>query len=254
MQRAFVVAVKSLRSHIEGKDVLVFGTLMDPFVEVVMLAMGGARRVVSVDQTPYRTTDARIVSLTPREFWRCVGRRQRQCPAYVPELFHIPRTFHVVVAYSVVQHDGLGRYGDALDAFGDVKLMWELRSLLAPGPSSLLLLGVPLGNDCVVFNRHRVYGRRRLPLLLLGYEVYQAHGFDLEVSDYALGMTFGQSWAHDNRCLGGSQRIPLLVLQKSATDLSPTDVPGSSARRLPAAATRSWFRVPGLAGPYPLHT
>jgi SAM-dependent methyltransferase len=55
----------------------------------------------------------------------------------------------------VVEHIGLGRYGDALDPEGDLKAMGELRRVLAPGGQ--LLLVVPVGRPRVVFNAHRVY-------------------------------------------------------------------------------------------------
>jgi SAM-dependent methyltransferase len=56
----------------------------------------------------------------------------------------------------VVEHVGLGRYGDPLDPDGDLKAMAELARVLAPGGS--LLFVVPVGRPRVVFNAHRVYG------------------------------------------------------------------------------------------------
>ncbi len=55
----------------------------------------------------------------------------------------------------VVEHVGLGRYCDPLDPDGDLKAMAELRRVLAPGGS--LLLVVPVGRARVAFNAHRVY-------------------------------------------------------------------------------------------------
>ena len=56
----------------------------------------------------------------------------------------------------VVEHVGLGRYGDALDPDGDLKAMAELKRVLAPGGS--LLFVVPVGEPRVQFNAHRIYG------------------------------------------------------------------------------------------------
>jgi SAM-dependent methyltransferase len=56
----------------------------------------------------------------------------------------------------VVEHVGLGRYGDPLDPNGDLKAMKELIRVLAPGGD--LLFVVPVGQPRVMFNAHRIYG------------------------------------------------------------------------------------------------
>jgi hypothetical protein len=55
----------------------------------------------------------------------------------------------------VVEHIGLGRYGDALDPDGDAKAMSELLRVLAPGGH--LLFVVPVGRPRIHFNAHRIY-------------------------------------------------------------------------------------------------
>lgn len=55
----------------------------------------------------------------------------------------------------VVEHVGLGRYGDPLNANGDLKAIAELKRVLAPGGD--LLFVVPVGKPKVAFNAHRVY-------------------------------------------------------------------------------------------------
>lgn len=55
----------------------------------------------------------------------------------------------------VVEHVGLGRYGDPVDPEGDLKAMAELQRVLAPGGS--LLFVVPVGKPRVAFNAHRIY-------------------------------------------------------------------------------------------------
>jgi hypothetical protein len=55
----------------------------------------------------------------------------------------------------VIEHIGLGRYGDPLDPDGDLKSMAELQRVLAPGGT--LLFVVPIGKPVIRFNAHRIY-------------------------------------------------------------------------------------------------
>lgn len=55
----------------------------------------------------------------------------------------------------VVEHVGLGRYGDPLDPDGDLKAMAELKRVCAPGGT--LLFVVPVGQPKLMFNAHRIY-------------------------------------------------------------------------------------------------
>lgn len=55
----------------------------------------------------------------------------------------------------VVEHVGLGRYGDPLDPDGDLKAMAELERVLAEEGS--LLFVVPIGLPKIMFNAHQVY-------------------------------------------------------------------------------------------------
>jgi len=55
----------------------------------------------------------------------------------------------------VVEHVGLGRYGDPLDPDADLKAVAELKRVLAPGGS--LLFVVPVGKPKIAFNAHRIY-------------------------------------------------------------------------------------------------
>ncbi len=55
-----------------------------------------------------------------------------------------------------IEHIGLGRYGDEIDPFGDIKAIKEIKRVLSPGGN--LLLVVPVGSEeIVMFNAHRIY-------------------------------------------------------------------------------------------------
>ena len=60
----------------------------------------------------------------------------------------------------VIEHIGLGRYGDPLDPLGDQKAMAELQRVIAPGGS--LLLVVPVGKSQIMFNAHRIYSPQQI--------------------------------------------------------------------------------------------
>lgn len=60
----------------------------------------------------------------------------------------------------VVEHVGLGRYGDPLDPQGDLKAMAELKRVLAPG--GLLLFVVPVGTPRIMYNAHRIYSYQQV--------------------------------------------------------------------------------------------
>ncbi|MFQ5509986.1 MAG: DUF268 domain-containing protein [Leptospirillia bacterium] len=55
----------------------------------------------------------------------------------------------------VVEHIGLGRYGDTMDPDGDLTAISELKRVTTPGGS--LLFVVPVGRPRIQFNAHRVY-------------------------------------------------------------------------------------------------
>ncbi|MCC6509491.1 MAG: DUF268 domain-containing protein, partial [Pirellulaceae bacterium] len=54
-----------------------------------------------------------------------------------------------------IEHIGLGRYGDPLDAEGDRRALHELQRVVAPGGS--LLVVVPVGKPRIQYNAHRIY-------------------------------------------------------------------------------------------------
>lgn len=79
-----------------------------------------------------------------------------QCEA--ADLLSLPFAEKEIVSAScmhVMEHIGLGRYGDPLDPDGDRKAMRELIRVLAPRGN--LMFVVPIGKPHIEFNAHRVY-------------------------------------------------------------------------------------------------
>jgi len=55
----------------------------------------------------------------------------------------------------VIEHVGLGRYGDSLDPKGSVRAAQELQRVIAPGGH--LFLSTPVGRKRTCFNAHRIH-------------------------------------------------------------------------------------------------
>jgi len=79
------------------------------------------------------------------------------------------RSVHSLSCMHVVEHVGLGRYGDALNPDGDLLAASELSRVLAVGGE--LLAVVPIGRPRVVFNAHRVYSLEHVLSMFSGLEL-----------------------------------------------------------------------------------
>jgi SAM-dependent methyltransferase len=80
----------------------------------------------------------------------------------------------------VVEHVGLGRYGEPLDPDGDMKAIKELMRVLKTGGN--LLFVVPIGQPRIQFNAHRIYD----------YEQIIAHFSDYQVVQFAMVNDHGE--------------------------------------------------------------
>jgi SAM-dependent methyltransferase len=80
-------------------------------------------------------------------------------------------SFPSVSCMHVVEHVGLGRYGDALDPDGDGKAMRELSRVVAP--NGRLLFVVPVGRPRICFNAHRIYSYEQIIAAFSGLELVE---------------------------------------------------------------------------------
>lgn len=90
-----------------------------------------------------------------------------------------PIQFDIAFSISSFEHDGLGRYGDPLNPNADIQAMQKMKRILKR--DGLLFLSIPVGEDKLVWNAHRIYGRTRLPNLLQGWEILDIFGFDQNI-------------------------------------------------------------------------
>jgi len=138
---------------VRAKSVGVLGSTK-PRYEGVVLSRGG--HPVTIEYNKIISQDSRLEVMT------------------VDEYDANPRLFDVLISISSFEHDGLGRYGDPIDPFGDIKAMEKCKKMLKP--NGILFLAVPVGPDCLVWNAHRIYGKIRMPMLLKGWRILGYYG------------------------------------------------------------------------------
>jgi Caenorhabditis protein of unknown function, DUF268 len=138
---------------INGKNVLIFGSVY-PQYEAFCLNAGAYPVTIEYN---VRCSDCdEIAFFTPAQFDA------------------LARKGEAAISISSFEHDGLGRYGDPVDPEGDLKAMRKLLTQIEPG--GLAFVSVPIGRDALVWNAHRIYGPRRLPLLLRDWDVLACFG------------------------------------------------------------------------------
>ena len=145
------------------------------------------------------------------------------------------KRFDLIVSFSGLEHDGLGRYGDPLHPEGDLAAMSEIRAFLAP--RGLLLLGIPTNSyDDICWPNMRIYGPSRLPRMLEGFEMV---GRVWNGSVVSGGLEASQSWpplfVNELKLLRW-QHQHVLVLRRTGDDEA------DEARKLAAAGRDARLR------------
>lgn len=92
----------------------------------------------------------------------------------------------------VVEHMGLGRYGDEIDPDGDLKAIAELKRVLRGD----LLFVVPVGNPQLKFNAHRIYS----------YSQVMSYFEDLELVEFSLIPDVGEIIANATESTADEQK------------------------------------------------
>jgi hypothetical protein len=139
---------------IKGLEVAIIGS-EKPRYEALCLANGA--RPVTIEYSVIPTNDSRLEITTPAR------------------VFGSGRKFDAAISLSTYEHSGLGRYGDPVDPEGDLTAMAQLKTVVKKG--GIAYIAVPVGQEAVFFNLHRIYGSKRLALLHQGWEVLGSFGF-----------------------------------------------------------------------------
>jgi SAM-dependent methyltransferase len=130
---ARVVAQLSPSKHIDISSYTYFSTLLSAFVPVEFY--------------DYRPAEITLSNL------KCGA-------ADLCDLEFSDRSVESLSCMHTIEHIGLGRYGDPMDANGDKRALAELERVLAPRGS--LLVVVPVGKPRIQFNAHRIYDPQML--------------------------------------------------------------------------------------------
>lgn len=145
---ARILAQTFPKEHVDISSILHFCTLVSAFIPIKYY--------------DYRPADLKLENLTSES----------------ADLLSLPFTDGSIQSLScmhVVEHVGLGRYGDPLDPNGDLKAIAELKRVLMPG--GILLFVVPVGGSSkIMFNAHRIYR----------YDQIIDYFRDLELKEFAL--------------------------------------------------------------------
>jgi len=148
-------AIEKHHTAILDKSIAIIGSVT-PWYESIALAYGGSP--TTIEYNTIISDDPRLEIMTAAEY------------------SENPKLFDCIFSISSYEHDGLGRYGDPINPDGDLLAMANAKTMLKE--NGLLFLAVPIGQDLLCWNAHRIYGRIRLPKLLEGWEIVDSFGFD----------------------------------------------------------------------------
>ena len=162
---------KIIKNHmldqVKNGHVLVIGS-QSPWIEAILLVLG-AKKITTLEYSKIISQHPQIDIVTPEEL------RKQFNAGNIPQ-------FDAMVSFSSLEHSGLGRYGDALNPYGDLITMAKTWCLTRPGGRALV--GIPSGMDLINFNANKLYGRIMLPHLFANwnqiYSEYRDHPNGLE--------------------------------------------------------------------------
>jgi hypothetical protein len=122
-----------------GKKCLVLGSI-SPWIESLLIHFN-AGSVTTLDYVKFECNHDKIKILNMQEYQKDMK-------------------FDLIVSFSSLEHDGLGRYGDPINPNGDIDACIEVYNML--NPNGYFLCGIPIGEGCIYGNLHRIYNKKRL--------------------------------------------------------------------------------------------
>ena len=99
----------------------------------------GVKEVTTIEYGAIKSTHPQVKTFTPDQV--------RANPA------DFYQKFDAVTIYSSIEHSGLGRYGDAMNPWGDRQAVARAWCMTKPG--GMIALALPAGEDAIFYNAHR---------------------------------------------------------------------------------------------------
>ena len=127
--------------NVSGKKCLVLGSI-SPWIECLLLHFN-AESVTTLDYI-IPECNYKINTLTMN--------------SYKNEM-----KYDVIISFSSLEHDGLGRYGDPINPNGDIDACIEAYTML--NKEGYFICGIPIGDGCIEGNFHRIYNKKRIDKL-----------------------------------------------------------------------------------------
>jgi hypothetical protein len=124
--------------NLSGKKCLVLGSI-SPWIECLLLHFN-AENVTTLDYiTPECSYKINTLSM---------------------DNYKKDMKYDVIVSFSSLEHDGLGRYSDPINPNGDIDACIEAYTML--NDDGFFICGIPIGVGCIEGNFHRIYNKKRL--------------------------------------------------------------------------------------------
>ncbi len=146
----FLIAKSQVEKHVD------VGSRIDGFV-------GQCSAICSVDLIEYRPIELGLSNLNVIE-------------GSILSLPYEDRSVSSLSCLHVIEHIGLGRYGDPVDIQGSKKSAKELSRVLSKG--GVLYLGVPIGRERVEFNAHRIFNPSSIVAMFSELELIEFKAID----------------------------------------------------------------------------
>lgn len=131
------------------KDCLVLGSI-SPWIESLLIHFN-AKSVTTLDYITPECTYDKINILKMEDYKK-------------------DNKYDIIISFSSIEHDGLGRYGDPINPNGDIEACNKAHSMLTD--DGIFICGIPIGYGCIEGNYHRIYNKKRINKLFSLYSKY----------------------------------------------------------------------------------
>jgi len=155
--------------NLSGKTCLVLGSI-SPWVECLLLHFN-AESVTTLD---YITPECNYYKINTVSM----------------ENYKKEMKYDVIISFSSLEHDGLGRYGDPINPNGDIDACIEAYTML--NKEGYFICGIPIGYGCIEGNFHRIYNQKRIDKVFSLFD-YFIGSVNYETFDEKLNFT-GNDW------------------------------------------------------------